>query len=68
MKNIFRTLIVAIAVLGIPALVQAQTGCVDSPEDPTVALVLIAAAGVAASQARTYLKTRRDSGKNNVEN
>ncbi len=63
MKSIFRTLIVTTAVLGIPALVRAQVGCSDSPEDPTVALVLIASAGVLISQVRTHLKARLNSGK-----
>jgi len=63
MKNKFRALIVAIAVLGIPALVRAQTGCTDSPEDPTVVLGLIASAGALITVARTHFRARRNSGK-----
>lgn len=62
MKNKFWALIVAIAVLGVPALVRAQTGCEDSPEDPTVVLVLIASAGALIAHARNRLSARRNSG------
>ena len=58
MKNKFRALMVAIAVLGIPALVRAQVGCEDSPEDPTLILALVASAGVAISYARSRFNTR----------
>ncbi|MGA7341781.1 MAG: PExPT-CTERM protein, partial [Terracidiphilus sp.] len=56
MKNKFWALIVAIAVLGIPALVRAQVGCDDSPEDPTLVLALVASAGALVAAARTRLK------------
>lgn len=62
MKNKYRALIVAIAVLAIPALIRAQVGCTDSPEDPTVALVLIASAGALIAQARTRFRARGNSG------
>jgi hypothetical protein len=65
MKNTFRALMVAIAVLGIPALVRAQVGCEDSPEDPTVVLVLIASAGALIAHARGRLSTRGNSGRKN---
>jgi hypothetical protein len=58
MKNKLRALIVAIAVLGIPALIRAQTGCDDSPEDPTVVLVLIASAGALITHARARFRAR----------
>jgi len=63
MKNKFRALIVVIAVMCIPALVRAQTGCTDSPEDPTLALALVASAGALISVARTRFRARRNSGK-----
>jgi XrtJ-associated TM-motif-TM protein len=63
MKNMFRALIVAIAVMGIPALVRAQTGCDDSPEDPTLVLALVASAGALVAAARTHLKARKNSGR-----
>ncbi len=62
MKNKYWALIVAIAVLAIPALVRAQVGCEDSPEDPTVVLVLIASAGALIAHARGRLSARRNSG------
>jgi len=63
MKNKFRALLVVIAVMCIPVLVRAQTGCADSPEDPTVVLALVASAGALISVARTRFKARRSSGK-----
>jgi XrtJ-associated TM-motif-TM protein len=62
MKNMFRALLVATAVVGIPALVRAQTGCVDSPEDPTLVLALVASAGAVVVAARNHFKVRRNSG------
>ena len=62
MKNKFRALIVVIAVMGIPALVRAQTGCTDSPEDPTLVLALVASAGAVVAAARAHIKARRNSG------
>jgi len=63
MKNVVRMLMVGIAVVCIPALVRAQTGCDDSPEDPTVVLALIASAGAVIYHARTRFLARRNSGK-----
>jgi len=63
MKNKFWALMVAIAVLCIPALVRAQVGCEDSPEDPTVVLVLIASAGALVTAARARFRARRSLGK-----
>ena len=63
MKNKFRALIVLIAVMCIPALVRAQTGCDDSPEDPTLVLALVASAGALVTVARARFKARRSSGK-----
>jgi len=62
-NNKFRALMVAIAVMCIPALVRAQTGCEDSPEDPTLMLALVASAGALISAAHTRFKARRNSGK-----
>lgn len=61
MNNKFRALLVAIAIVGIPALVRAQTGCDDSPENPTVILALVASAGAAISYARGRFSARRNS-------
>ncbi len=65
MKNKFWALMVAIAVVCIPALVRAQTGCDDSPEDPTILLALVASAGALAYHARTRLKARWNSARKN---
>jgi len=62
MNNKFRALLVAIAVLGIPALVRAQTGCDDSPEDPTLILALVASAGALVATVRARFNARRNSG------
>jgi XrtJ-associated TM-motif-TM protein len=63
MKNKFRALMVLTAVMCIPALVRAQQGCDDSPEDPTLVLALVASAGALISTARARFKARRNSGK-----
>jgi XrtJ-associated TM-motif-TM protein len=63
MKNMFRALMVAVAAIGIPAFVHAQSGCVDSPEDPTLVLALVASAGAIAVAARNHLKARKNSGR-----
>ena len=63
MKNVVRMLMVGMAVVCIPALVRAQTGCDDSPEDPTLVLALIASAGAVVYQARARFMARRNSGK-----
>jgi XrtJ-associated TM-motif-TM protein len=39
--------------------IQAQTGCTDSPENPTVVLALVGGAGALFSAVRTRLKARR---------
>ena len=62
MKNKFWALMVVIAVMCIPALVRAQTGCEDSPEDPTLVLALVASAGALFTAARAHFKARRSSG------
>ena len=63
MKNVVRMLMVGIAVMAVPMLVRAQTGCDDSPEDPTVVLVLIASAGALVYQARTRIRARWNRGR-----
>jgi XrtJ-associated TM-motif-TM protein len=40
---------------------RAQTGCEDSPEDPTIVLVLLSGAGALAAMAWTRVKARRNS-------
>jgi len=38
---------------------RAQTGCVDSPENPTVVLALVGGAGAMFSMVRARLRARR---------
>lgn len=40
---------------------RAQTGCTDSPEDPTIVLALVGSAGAMAAVAWTRMKARRNS-------
>jgi XrtJ-associated TM-motif-TM protein len=40
---------------------HAQTGCEDSPENPTIVLALVGSAGALFSTVRSRLKTRRKS-------
>ena len=38
---------------------QAQTGCTDSPENPTIVLALMGGAGALFSTARARMRARR---------
>jgi XrtJ-associated TM-motif-TM protein len=38
---------------------RAQSGCVDSPEDPTVVLALLASGGLVAANARRIFGRKR---------
>jgi len=40
---------------------HAQTGCTDSPENPTVVLALVGSAGALFSTVRARIKARRKS-------
>ena len=56
--------ILAAAVLFvIAAPVQAQTGCTDSPENPTAVLALVGSAGALFSTVRARMRARRNSSK-----
>jgi len=46
-------------VLLIAAPLQAQTGCTDSPENPTVVLALMGGAGALFSTVRARMRRRR---------
>jgi XrtJ-associated TM-motif-TM protein len=50
--------LLAIALFACAFPLRAQTGCVDSPEDPTVVLALVGSAGVLLSIVRGRLKGR----------
>jgi XrtJ-associated TM-motif-TM protein len=57
-KAIFVTFAVAI-LFAMTAPLQAQTGCTDSPENPTVVLALVGGAGALFSAVRARMKARR---------
>jgi XrtJ-associated TM-motif-TM protein len=63
MNKFVRIAMVGIAVMAVPMVVRAQTGCTDSPENPTVVLALVGSAGALVSAARSRLRARRNSGK-----
>lgn len=48
-------------VLWAAAPLYGQTGCTDSPENPTVVLALVGGSGALFSAVRSRLKARRDS-------
>jgi XrtJ-associated TM-motif-TM protein len=57
-KSVFAALgIAALLLVALP--LRAQTGCGDSPENPTVVLALVGGAGAAFSTLRNRLKARR---------
>ena len=47
------------ALLSVALPLHAQTGCTDSPENPTVVLALVGSAGALFSTVRARLKARR---------
>ena len=47
-----------LAVLASTVSVHAQTGCVQSPENPTVILALVGSAGAFAASARNRIRAR----------
>jgi XrtJ-associated TM-motif-TM protein len=55
--TVFLGLAVLIAVV---APLHAQTGCTDSPENPTVVLALVGSAGALFSARRARMKARRN--------
>jgi XrtJ-associated TM-motif-TM protein len=60
-KKVVRMALLAIAVLMMPLAAHAQTGCTDSPENPTAVLALVGSAGAFFASARRRLKARRGS-------
>ena len=64
MKKIALSLPIALLVLAAAIPAFAQDGCVDSPENPTAVLGLIAsAAGIGLVQLRNHFRSRKDSSK-----
>jgi XrtJ-associated TM-motif-TM protein len=60
-KTLLAVGLTLIAAAAIP--LRAQTGCVDSPEDPTIFLALVACGGVIIASLRGSI--RRDAGARN---
>lgn len=61
MKKSMMVLLGCAVMVLVVAPLHAQTGCDDSPENPTVVLALVGGAGALFSTLRTRLKARRDS-------
>lgn len=60
MKRILLILAGLVVLLSIASPLQAQSGCADSPENPTVVLALVGGAGALWSTLRARIKSRRD--------
>ncbi len=58
-KTLFALCFAVMLAVGLP--LRAQTGCDDSPEDPTIALALVGGAGAMAAVAWARVKARRNS-------
>ena len=54
-----RLALLTLAVLAVPMVAHAQSGCTDSPENPTVVLAVVGGAGALFSTVRARLKARR---------
>ena len=61
MKKSSLLLIASVAMLIVAAPIYAQTGCITSPENPTVVLALVGSAGAFFASARTRMRARRKS-------
>jgi XrtJ-associated TM-motif-TM protein len=57
--SLVRMALLVVAVLAVPVVAHAQTGCGDSPENPTAVLALVGCAGAFFSSARRRFKARR---------
>lgn len=60
-SRIVRLALLVMTVLAVPMVAHAQTGCTDSPENPTAVLALVGSAGAFFVSARRRLKARRRS-------
>ena len=61
MKKSMAVLFGCALVLLVAAPLYGQTGCTDSPENPTVVLALVGGAGALFSAVRSRLRARRNS-------
>ena len=59
MKNTGLVVLGVAFMLLVVAPLRAQTGCTDSPENPTVVLALVGGAGALFSAVRARMKARR---------
>jgi XrtJ-associated TM-motif-TM protein len=59
LNRVVRLALLAVAVLAVPVAAHAQSGCTDSPENPTAVLALVGGAGALFSTVRARLKARR---------
>jgi len=59
MKISSLTLLSAALLLVVAAPLHAQTGCTDSPENPTVVLALVGSAGAFVASARARIRAGR---------
>jgi len=59
MNKTLQIILWSAAVLLVAVPLHAQTGCTDSPENPTVVLALVGSAGALFSTFRSRLKARR---------
>lgn len=58
-KTLFALSFAVMLAVALP--LRAQTGCTDSPEDPTIVLALVGSAGAMAAVAWARVKARRNS-------
>jgi XrtJ-associated TM-motif-TM protein len=59
MNKKLQVLLCSVAVLLVAVPLHAQTGCTDSPENPTAVLALVGSAGALFSTVRARMKARR---------
>jgi hypothetical protein len=59
MNKVAKNCLLAFAVLSVPALALAQTGCVNSPENPTVVLALVGGAACCWRSVRGAISRKR---------
>jgi XrtJ-associated TM-motif-TM protein len=58
-SKVYWMALLAVAALALPLVARAQTGCTDSPENPTAVLALVGSGGAFLSYTRRRFKARR---------
>jgi XrtJ-associated TM-motif-TM protein len=61
MKKMTLLFLGAVALFAVTAPLHAQSGCTDSPENPTAVLAVVGSAGALFTSVRARLKARRNS-------